>query len=213
MVSSTKFFKVLLLVTLTLTLASCWGKSKKARTTKDITQDRLDIPCLYLTPDGKEIKVPFKDAREVVLDPETKQMIYPAYTCTNPDCPGKDKGKNGRPYLFIWEDPTVTVNAEGKIVPVESLAKARQARDNIEYQRLYEEICKKKGIPLERACPECFKKRNYASETEEERQKYRDWVVRYELPEAAEQRKKLDEEHQRRLKDLERRRNAPLKPE
>lgn len=48
-------------------------------------------------------------------------------------------------------------------------------------------------------CPYCAAKRNFATETEEVRQRYLNWARPYVLPETAEKTKALDEELQRRI--------------
>lgn len=178
---------------------SCAKEELKPRTAPQITQDRMSLPMLCLTKSGKEIIVPGATAGRAVLDKTTGELAYPARICANPDCPGEGNGV--RPYLFIWEDPTVFINDEDKSVGT------LEPKSNEDFF----DMCKEKGVQPNPTCPACLKSRNLAAESEEEAQKYRQWVRPYVLPETARRLKKLDEEHKRRIEELKRRKQRKLK--
>ena len=72
----------------------------KPRLMHDIVLERLNVNQLYLTEKThKEVIAPAKLLTP--LDPETGERCFPALTCHNPDCPGKQQAPGGRPYLFV----------------------------------------------------------------------------------------------------------------
>ena len=59
--------------------------------------EQMSLDRLFLSGDTlREVIAPSTD--QPTLEGE---KCWAAYACTNPDCPAKDQGKNGRPYLFI----------------------------------------------------------------------------------------------------------------
>ena len=72
----------------------------KPRLMHDIVVERLNVNQLYLTEKTrKEVIAPAKLLTP--LDPETGERCFPALTCHNPECPGKQQASGDRPYLFI----------------------------------------------------------------------------------------------------------------
>ena len=72
-----------------------------------------------------------------VIDPETGETIWPALKCNNPDCPGKDKGQDGRPFLFdfqiSWYWPR---RFGGRLWPVTLLRNRLQQADRYHCRKL-----------------------------------------------------------------------------
>jgi len=69
----------------------------------DILQEQIGLNRLFLSE---------KSLQEVVAPANTfptfhGEKCWPAYMCTNPDCPGKDRGREGVPYLFIHTDQSI----------------------------------------------------------------------------------------------------------
>lgn len=150
----------------------------------EITAARDKLPVLFLTPSGREVQLT-RQAREPSFDPETKELLWRAMTCTNPDCPGKDKGKNGRPFLFICPDPTYEAGSNGPVIAQPK--PGEPAAGTIRH--------------LGRAmhCPECLKIRDLAAENDEQRQRYQGWRQTYLLPEAKARGEQLNREHGARI--------------
>jgi hypothetical protein len=138
---------------------------------------RKQVPVLYLTDDGREIIAPGSQYGAIV-DPQTKKIAWAAMVCDNPDCPGKSKGKGGRPFLFTWPNPLLFVAEDGSVASGQPTTPEQ-----------LKEFDKFKTV----ACPECAKTRKLDEETDEQRMKYQQWCRRYVLPEAAARLKELDE--------------------
>ena len=103
------------------------------RTARDISAARDQLPVLFLTESGREV-YRSRQTAEPSLDPETREILWFALTCTNPDCPAKDQGQDGRPFLFIWVDPDWKVGMKIRNVDSES-EKDRQRYES--WVRLY----------------------------------------------------------------------------
>lgn len=163
-------------------LAGCG--SDKPRPLDEIKAERLALPALYLTLNGEEVIAP-RNKGDVIVDPASKQLAFRAYTCNNPQCPGRGKESGSRPFLFIWHDPLWFVNSEGEL----------------EYEVVPDrsEQIVERGGHIEPTCPECLTQRNPENEDAATRQQYRDWVTYYVFPETAKRQKELDEEHRQRL--------------
>jgi len=152
----------------------------------------MSLPSLYLTESGKEVIAP--GGQGVIVDKQSGELAFLAYTCANPDCPGEPN--NGRPYLFIWRDRRWYVKSDGTLGAKE-----------VETAEAWEKLLKEDGSQPEPTCPACLELRKLDSESPEVKQKYRGWVQRYVLPKTKKQLEKLNQEDKRRLEDLERRRN------
>jgi len=164
------------------------------RPIREINDEQNRLPTLYLTESGEELITEASPTGGPVVHPDLGKLAFPAHTCNNPGCPAKGTGKNGRPYLFAWPDPSYQI--------VSGKAESRRFASLDEYF----ELCKEKGVSSEPACPACLKQRDLENENEEQKQQYRGWVAQYALPETIERMKELNEERKQRLKILEERR-------
>lgn len=169
--------------------AGCRGRTPV--TLEQIEADQLALPAVYLMADGREVIVP-ANRGDVIVAPGSRELAFRAYMCTNPSCPNRERGSAGRPFLFTWPDPLWKVDEQGQ--PQFDVVPDRAA-----------ETLRRGGLP-EPTCPGCLELRNKDGEPAETRQRYRNWVVYYELPESAARRKELDAEHRRRLQAEGRRR-------
>ena len=170
-------------------LAGCRGRVPA--TLEQIEADQLALPAVYLTTDGRELIVP-ANRGDVIVAPGARELAFRAYTCTNPDCPNRERGSAGRPFLFTWPDPLWKVDEQG------------QLQFDVVPDRAAETV-RRGGLP-EPTCPGCLERRAKEGESVETRQRYRNWVVYYELPESAARRKELDAEHRNQLQKQGRRR-------
>ena len=169
--------------------AGCRGRTPA--TLEQIEADQLALPAVYLTADRREVIVP-ANRGDVIVAPGSRELAFRAYTCTNPACPNRERGTAGRPFLFTWADPLWKVDEQG------------QLQFDVVPDRAAETL--RRGGQPEATCPGCLELRSRDAETAEIRQRYRDWVVYYELPESAARRKELDAEHRRLLQAEGRRR-------
>ncbi len=183
-------------------LLSCGGSGDIPRTVNTINADRMQLDTVFLTKNGREVVAPRgKDGIQVDVIVDSGELVWLALTCTNPNCPGKEEAiePGDRPFLFIWADPLVVAKPDGSVGYLE----IGPDQDRMELVRAL-------GGQMEPACPECLKTRDIDSESDEERQKFVDFCQPYFLPETAARMKELDEEHSRRLKHLEERRNRDV---
>lgn len=164
-----------------LAVAVLAGCGRRMRTLKEIEAEQMALPVLYLTAGGEELIAPARSDRDVVVAPKSRQPAFRAYVCTNPDCPNRDRQVKGRPFVFSWPDPMWRVDERGEL------------QYDVVEDRMAEII--KRGGTAEPTCPGCLARRDSARETAEQRQRYRDWVVYYELPETIARRKQLDAEY------------------
>ncbi len=141
------------------------------------------VPTLYRTEDGHEFIAPGNKFGATV-DPDSKQLAWATWKCDNPDCPAKDQGRDGRPFLFIWPNFLAYVKEDG------TLGFHNPSTD---------EDMRKFELFAEPGCPECMKLRDKSKETPEERQQYQNWATKYVLPEAEARIKELDGEWQKYL--------------
>jgi len=162
----------------------------------DIDRAKTDLPELYLTTEtGKEVLAPIN--RGPFVDEETGEICFPAYTCTNPECPGE--GKGDRPYLFIHRDVLLKVGSNGELV-MEDVPPNTNPRKYIESL----------GGHMAPTCPACLKNRNPATESDDERNKYMSYVQPYVLPETAKRQAELEELRKQRREEIRReRRGSP----
>ena len=157
----------------------------KPRTPRNISRARDKLPILFMTESGREVYRP-RTQSEPSFDPETKEILWFAMTCTNPDCPARDQGKDGRPFLFVWPDPDYVVGPNG---PVAETPEGKVRGDTLREQTGF----------VSAQCPACMKIRNPKSETAKVRAQYDSWVRHYRLPEAAARAEQLNKEHKRRI--------------
>lgn len=167
-------FVLLLVVSALGVFTSCGRKPPPPRTRDEIFRDRVSLPAVYLTV-KTHTRVLAPGGKGAFIDQETGELCWPALACTNPNCPGKGKDE---PYLFIDPDPGVFVKPDGTLGYDLAMAKASKA---------------------DGTCPKCAANRNFANETNEDRQRYINWVRPYVLPETAQRQKALDEELQKRI--------------
>jgi hypothetical protein len=161
-----------------LVWVGCSGDSKP-RPLEEIQQEQLSLPALYLTYDDKREVIASGDQGDVIVDKDSGKLAFRAWTCTNPDCPGK-KPAGQRPLLFIWHDPLYFVDESGSV--------------NYDAVPNRAEMIVKRGGHLEPTCPECLKIRDGARETPAVEQQYRDWCQQYVLPTAASRSEELRQE-------------------
>lgn len=153
------------------------------RTLAEIAAEQESLPVLYITRGGTEVVAP-PALGDVVVEPKSRQLAFRAYRCTNPDCPDRGRGVDGRPSLFIWEDPLWRIDDGG--VPQYEVVPDRMA-----------EILRRGGL-AEPTCPACRLRRDPERETAAERRRYREWVEYHELPASADRRRALDQEYRQR---------------
>jgi len=154
----------------------------KPRTIEDVEEEMRSLPATYLTAEtGKEISAPSN--KGVFVDEETGELCFPAYMCTNPDCPGEKQGD--RPFLFIHRRMLLEAGPNGEVIYNE----IPEGKDPTKY------ITSRGGF-MNPTCPACYKKRNPDSESAAEKQKYIKWAKPYEAPEVVQRRAELEEEFQ-----------------
>jgi hypothetical protein len=174
-----------------LIFAGCPSEPPRPRTLADINAERDSLPAVYLSQKSLNDVIAPGNATPPVIDKATGDLCWPAYMCTNPDCPAKDEGKKGRPFLFIHFDPFLTLKPDGTFEREELPPGADRNRE-----------IRARGAFPDPTCPACAKNRNFARESPQEAQKYLNWVKPYVLPESARRMKELDEEYQKRQAEL-----------
>ena len=160
---------LLVLMFAAMELGGCSSKPAE-RTTREVTAERAKLQGLFMTAGGKRREAAIDSPPSV--DPQTKEIYWPALECTNPDCPGRTKEG---PFLFVHPSPGVIVGADGKIqsVPIKPE----------EYR------------PAE--CPKCLAIRNQSGESESDKQQYLAFVRPYTLLETEQKKKALEAESKR----------------
>lgn len=153
------------------------------RTREEVAAEQLSLPALYLTATGEEVIAPAV-LGDVVIAPGSRQPAFRAYVCTNPACPNHGREVNGHPFVFAWPDPLWRIDDQGRL----------------EYEVVENRMAEivRRGGSAEPTCPGCRTRRDPGQETAAERQRYRDWVVYYELPESAARSRELDAEYRAR---------------
>ncbi len=174
---------------LVLLVAGC-GSEPKPRSVDEINAAREALPTLYMTASGKRIEAP--RSQGVFVDKESRELAWPAYECTNPDCPGRSP--DGEPHLFVWEDARLFVTPEGTLGS-RKFETAQQWRDAVA----------EAGGDRQPTCKKCVGIRDLDAETPEEGQKYSEYPRQYKLPRTREMEKQLDAEHQERIEYINRR--------
>jgi hypothetical protein len=152
----------------------CGDSPPPVRSRDEIFSEQMELPALYFTESGKKIRA--KAGQGAFVDAGSGET-WSALACNRPDCPGRKSADE--PFLFISPDPAMYV-AEGKIA--------------------FDPERAKNALPHGGQCPECWKQRNRASETNEQQQQFRDWVAPYVLPETAERLAQLEVERKRRAR-------------
>ncbi len=179
-------FRCLLYCALGCVLIGCGGETKP-RSVEEINAERQTLPGLFITASGQRIEAP-RDSG-VFVDEASGELAWPAYACTNPDCPGR----NGEvPHLFIWSDPRFYVAEDGTLG-------TRQFNTAQEYR----DAAAQAGTDRQPTCNECLKIRNLETETPEEGQKYSEYPRQYVLPATRQRELELDAEHQERIEYIE----------
>ena len=170
-------------IVLNAMLVGCGGKPPP-RTLADIERDRANLPALFLTEQSRREVLAPATKGDLIYDSGSGENAWLAYYCENPDCPGKHKGENGRPFLFVWRDPRKHATPDGTIV-----VDVEPGRDES-----HAAFMARLGGHLTPTCPECLALRDLKSETPEQSHKYAEWAKAYQLPEAVQRRKELDAE-------------------
>ncbi len=171
----------LAILSVLLSVALGCSRYEKPRSREDIFNDRIAVDTLYITKDGNEVIAP-GTVRGVIVT-KSGELAFEAWQCNNPNCPGRKV--DGSPYLFPWPDPFAFVKEDG--------TPSMRAPENEAEDKLMAEFSNQR-------CPECLKQRKVATESVEEREKYRNWLQTHVLPQAEKQLKRLDEEYQDYLK-------------
>ena len=150
-----------------------WKKEREK-----IFQERSKVETLFIARDGRQLVVPAAYDRAIV-DPQTGELVWAAWQCNNPDCPGRKP--NGDPHLFPWPDHLLYAKSDGTVG-------MRQPST--------EEDFRKDDAYGVQACPECLKHRNLETESPLRKQQYQDWCRRHVLPSTAKRLKELDAQRQ-----------------
>ncbi|MCE9553962.1 MAG: hypothetical protein K8T91_11385 [Planctomycetes bacterium] len=145
----------------------------------DILDRQMTVDTLYFANDGRELVAPGNVLRATV-DPTTRKLAWAAWQCDNPQCPGRKP--DGKPQLFPWPNPFLFIKEDGTIATRQPVTEPEllQADENRDVR-----------------CPACLKNRNLSAETPQQREQYRNWCRLHVLPQAAQQRKKLEDEYRR----------------
>lgn len=179
---------------LLLLLSGCWGNASQdtpavappsshseevERTAVEALHRQLELDTLYLTDEGERFVAPDNSQRAAV-DPATKKLGWAAWQCENPQCPARQSA--GQPVMFIWKHPLLFVKEDGTMG-------MRSPETEEDFQRIeeYGEV----------KCPACLKIRDLSAETDSQRRQYQFWCRRHLLPQAADQRGKLEVEYRR----------------
>lgn len=181
------------LAVLLLGLTSCGAKPPpRLRTPAEIEAARRQVPTMYLTGKSqKKVMAPINAG--LFVDKDTGEICWPAYYCTNPQCPGKALGTDGDPFVFAHVDPFVEVGPDGQFRRIEIA----------DYKNVYNEMRKRGGFG-EPTCPKCLDIRSPASidatnksanrQAYQERVSYRAWIKPYYPPETQRHFAELDNE-------------------
>jgi hypothetical protein len=167
---------LLLALAASLALVSC-RTEERLPTREQLFERTIAVDTLYLTEDGREIIAP-GNREGAIVDPKTGKLAWAALTCGNPKCPGE--GKNGRPYVFAWPHPFVVANPDGTLG-------MRQPESQSDFD-LFDAYA-------ETTCPACLTIRDRANESPQVRQKHKDWIRPYVLPQAEAQLKEIEEKY------------------
>ena len=164
--------------------AGCKQDEPPPRSRDDVFFERLKLPALYLSADGKT-RVIAPANRGLFVDEKSGEICWPALMCQSPECPGRKA--DGQPFVFVLPDPSIYVKPDGTFGTDSERAEA--AKDQ----------------PV--GCPLCMKDRNLATESPQQRQHYIDWIQPYVLPETAKRLQELDDEDRRREELFQQRKN------
>ncbi len=179
-------------VALGLVALCCAGCAEpKPRALAEIEAEIQSLPKLYLTETGDEIIAPGN--RGLFVDERHGEIAWPAFTCTNPNCPGEPTG--GREaFVFIWPDPRYYVADDGTL----GTREYTNAADWLT-------ALKESGGHEVATCPACLTIRNIGKESRVEIEKYSLWVAPYVLPGTDERLTALAAEKQQRQAYIQRR--------
>lgn len=153
------------------------------RSLSQIEQEMRSLDTLYLTA-GSGKKITAAATKGVFVDGESGELCFPAYVCTNPECPGSQG--DGQPFLFIHRDVMLRVGPGGEIV-----------RDEMPQGRNPVDVIESRGGFANPTCPACWEVRRGRPETQAMKQQFVEWAQPYTLPVAAARKKELEDEYQR----------------
>jgi hypothetical protein len=166
-------------------VVGCRGRGEEpaptTTTAEDVFSQRQQFDKLYLTEKSFRRVVRPGNVSAPFVDKETGELCWPALVCTNPECPGR--GRDGFPYLFIHNDPLVSVGSNGEpSYPVVGPGEDYSAM-----------VAAAGGFP-DPTCPACYEKfRRGRTETQEDISRYASYVHEYELPATAQRREELEQ--------------------
>lgn len=160
------------------------GGCGSPRPISEIEQEMRSLDVLYLTADsGKRVTAPA--SKGVFVDEESGELCFPAYSCANPDCPGRTDGEP--PLLFVHRDVMLRAGPNGDVV-----------RDDMPQGRSPLDVIASRGGFPNPTCPACWEVRRGKSETPALTQQFVEWARPYTLPQTAARKKQLEDEYQRR---------------
>ena len=149
-------------VVVSILISGCAKQPPFPRTRDEIIQESLSLPALYLTEKTRQRVVAPESEGVLIVDKKSGEIAWRALVCTAPDCPGK--GPKGEPHICSENDLSYFVKTDGSLG--------------------YDP----KRMPLDPTkigmCQKCNSVRNPATETEQKRQQYTQWVQNYVLPES-----------------------------
>ena len=160
---------------------SVLGCAKRHRPLAAIDAEKRELPVLYLTEETQK-RVMGTAAQGIHVDEATGEICSQPFECLNPDCPGRTEEGN---FLFVHRDVLLSVGPDKEII-----------YGTVPEGRNYKEYIESKGGHMYATCPKCLEKRDLKGESEETRQKYKEWVQAYELPETVQRRAELEAEYQ-----------------
>ncbi|MFT5128977.1 MAG: hypothetical protein ACI8W8_002597 [Rhodothermales bacterium] len=167
-----------LLLVVIASLAGCGGDPPAPREAEVIFQEQQTLDGLYFTRSGKRVTAPLNNG--IFLDSESGEICFPAVACHNPECPD---GSSTEPHLFIIDDPSVVLTADGR-VGTNMNAEIRSSEPAVE-------------ALLTGHCPACIGSRDLTRESRAEWDDYSRFVRPYMPPETQSKMRRLDAERKR----------------
>lgn len=157
--------------------AGCAKEPRLPRTRDEIIQESLSLPALYLTEKTRQRVIAPESEGVLMVDKKSGEIAWRALVCTAPNCPGK--GLRGEPYICSENDLSYFVKPDGSLGYDPKRATLDPAKIGM--------------------CQQCNAVRKTATETQQERQQYTQWVQNYILPESLARKKQLEGELKQRI--------------